>query len=486
MPVLSADVAKNLTDPVFTASIETLLADKAMQAGIQGIDIVSLLNGETLFARNEDKAFMPASNNKLLTSCAALAILGKDYCFTTRVKSTARAKRGVLHGDLILIGCGDPILSIADLDSLAKQLAAAGVHRVTGTIHYDDRLFDSQRLGDGWAWDDEPAYYSAQISALNCGENTVEIQCTAGRKPGSVIHVRVSPQTRNITILNTASTSAVSTKESLIVDRVRGRNTITIGGLIPLQANTGIPSQVVSRISDYTPTVVAIENPSLFTAELFVQSLLKAGITVAHPDPVPASAAMHPIVTIAEHTSPPLSDLLVRLNKPSDNLIAECLMKTIGAKVKGHGTSGAEGTGELAAREYFKTVSLNLDQLQQADGSGLSRLNFVSPHNIVRLLSSMKTRPDFNCLYNSLPIAGVDGTLRNRMKHTTAENNCHAKSGYISHASALSGYVTTADGEMLAFSILMNNHLCSNRVCVAVQDKIVGLLADYKRPRVDK
>ncbi len=484
--------ATGVSDPALAVSIEAVLNEKALQPGIQGIDVVSFLNGEALFARNEDKVFMPASNNKILTSCAALAVLGSDFRFITRVKSTSRVKGGVLLGDLVLIGSGDPILSTADLDSLARQIASSGIKRIKGTIRYDDRLFDSQRLGDSWAWDDEAAYYSAQISALNCDENTVEILCRPGSKIGAAVRVQISARTSTIRVMNTATTSAYGTIGSLSIDRLRGSNTIPVSGLIPLsntaQGKAAQSGNANLRHSMYAPVAVTIDNPSLFTAELFAQSLLKAGIKLAVTTPLPVPidverTGLRQPVMIAEHRSAPLSELLVKLNKPSDNLIAECLMKTIGTVKKKQGTSGTEGTGELAARDFFRTLTLDLDQLQQADGSGLSRRNFVSPHNIVRLLSAMRRRPDFNFFYNSLPIAGVDGTLRNRMKESAAQNNCHAKTGYISHASALSGYVTTGDGEMLAFSILMNNHLCSNSICVAAQDKIVALLASYKRPR---
>jgi D-alanyl-D-alanine carboxypeptidase/D-alanyl-D-alanine-endopeptidase (penicillin-binding protein 4) len=455
-------------DPALAAEIDAVLAVPGLQTGFQGIVIQSLRDQRILYARNPDQVFLPASNNKLLTSGAALELLGSSYVYHTRLYRTGvLLPDGTLKGDLYLRGSGDPLLASADLDALAAQVRKAGIERVNGALHYDDTLFDRQWLGDDWAWDDEPFYYSAQVSALNVNENLLNLRALPGRKVGAPVRIEITPAAGYARLVNNAVTGPPKSKRTLIFSRQRGENVYTVTGVLPIDTPAAEPVQ----------DQLTVENPPRYTAFLLLGSLERAGVHLRHHDlldgpPVPKSA-----LQIAEHNSIPLSELLPRLNKPSDNLVAECLLKTIGATAKGIGTAGANGTGAQSARDLFLRIGMDIDRVQQADGSGLSRLNFVSPRNIVRLLNYLYTTPDFHTLYDSLPIAGVDGTLARRMKTGGAAGNCHAKTGYESNVSSLSGYVTTKDGEMLAFSILMNNHLAGNLVCTAAQDRIVTLLA---------
>ena len=459
------------SDATLTRALDTILDAPELQSGFCGVCIQSLKDKSILYERNADHVFLPASNNKLLTSAAALGILGSDFTYSTRLAYTGTLDSdGTLNGDLYLRGSGDPILSLADLDTLVQQAARSGLKRVKGSLRYDDIAFDRQWLGEGWEWDDEAGYDAAQISALNVNHNVVLVTLAPAGKIGEHPTVHVQPAESYVTIVNTATTGPAKSKPTFIVDRKEGRNTLLIFGSIPLDAPAGKPFSVS----------VSIEDPARFTATLCMDSLAKAGIhldsTRLSDTPVPPVATL-----LAEHRSPPLSELIKRMNKPSDNLMAECLLKTVGAARKGQGTGGSGGTAAQAARAWFGTVGLDLTRLRQSDGSGLSRHNYVSPRNLVHLLAYCQTRPDFATFYDSLPIAGVDGTLRNRMKTTSAANNCRAKTGTLSHVTALSGYVTTRDGELLAFSLLMNNNLISAASDRIAQDKIVTLLADYTR-----
>jgi len=184
---------------------------------------------------------------------------------------------------------------------------------------------------------------------------------------------------------------------------------------------------------------------------------------------------------LATHSSTPLSEILTTMNKPSDNLIAECLLKTVGAVKRGSGSSGISGTGTALVREWLLSIGLNKEQLRQVDGSGMSRQNYVSPLNIVRLLRYWYANPEGKYLIDSLPIAGVDGTLRRRMVGTKAQNNCRAKTGSLGQVSSLSGYVTTQGGDVLAFSILTNNQVTSSAPCVEAQNQIVTFLAGLQK-----
>jgi len=462
---LADDTGKGV-DSALVARIDALLADKTLQTGFQGILIQSLKDHTTLYERNADKVFLPASNNKLLTSGAALSLMGPDFVYKTKVVAGSPPDRhGVLRADLMLVGSGDPVLSAADLTQLAHALKTAGVKRIEGAVTANDSLFDQQRLGDGWTWDDEPFYYSAQVSALNLNENLVSVRVFPGKREGDPVRVVVTPTEKYMVVQNLAKTAAAKTKSTISVDRPRGQNTLVINGAL-----------AIDTTDEAAPKVpVTVEDPTRFALTVFREALTKEGIHFGKKSlPVPAST-----VSLAEHDSVPLSQILKLLNKPSDNLIAECLLKTVGAFKKGTGTAGSGGTGAQSAREFFTSIGMDVAHLNQADGSGLSRFNFVSPRAFVQLLTYLHDQPTFPVLYDSLPIAGVDGSLRNRLKNTPAANNCHAKTGYISRASSLSGYITTKDGDMLVFSMLMNNHLATNALPVSIQDKIVLLLANY-------
>ncbi len=450
-------------------SIDWSLEIPDLHTGWQGIYIERLRDSKVLYQHEAHHVFLPASNNKILTSAVALANLGADFRYHTQLRRNRPIlKNGTLKGDLILIGSGDPLLSPADLKSIAKETIKAGIKRVSGAILYDDTLFDHQRYGDTWAWDDMDFYYSAQISALNLNENMVFLQPHPGKKKGDPVRFDIGPVTDYANILNSAVTGGAGTPSTLNISRQLGLNTILVTGTIPLDI----------KPDKNLPVGVTIDNPSRYAAYVLKKYLERDGVRV-HGGILESKTSAHALKLVSEHVSEPLSVILKKLNKPSDNLVAECLLKTVGAKLKKQGTGGESGTGAQAAREWFKLIGMDISELNQADGSGLSRTNYVSPANIVKLLVFLHSRPDFSVFFDSLPIAGVDGSLRNRMKDTPAFNNCHAKTGYVSHASSLSGYVTNKDGDIMVFSILMNNHLCPNKVCTQIQDKIVNLLANY-------
>src|SRR5579871_94939 len=454
------------SDPGLVKAIDRILDVPGLEPGFQGIFVQSLSDQRVLYQRNADHIFMPASNNKLLTSGAALALLGKDFTYHTRIFRTGPVTPdGTMEGDLVIQGAGDPILSLEDMQDLAWQVRRAGIQRISGDLRADDSRFDREWLGDVWAWDDEPYYYSAQISALNVNENVAQVQVTPGHKAGGLLSVAVMPVKGYLQVVNLGSTGPAKSKSMLSVERLRGRNIVVVSGSLPLD--------VAAKDNGSVP--VTIENPALFAVTLLSEDLRACGVSIGGQIKVGLPVARN-AVEVAEHVSPPLSTILRRLNKPSDNLIAECLMKTVGAVKTGRGTGGTGGTGEQAARDWYRSIGLDLTRVRQADGSGLSRENFVSPHNLVRLLTYLHSRPDFDVFYQSLPIAGADGSLWYRMKGTHAAYNCHAKTGYISTVSSISGYVFTRDGEMLVFSMLMNNHVVSNSICTAAQDAIVKLL----------
>ncbi|MCS6777632.1 MAG: D-alanyl-D-alanine carboxypeptidase/D-alanyl-D-alanine-endopeptidase, partial [Chloroherpetonaceae bacterium] len=335
---LSAQPVPEGEDRTLITEIVRSIDVPGLQTGFQGIFVQSLKDGRVLFALHSEKTFVPASNNKLLTACIALEKLGANFVYRTRVVRDGHVDRyGALKGDLILVGSGDPALTPEALRSLAQQVRQSGIRRIRGAIRFDDTLFDAQYLGPGWAWDDEPFAYSAQISALNVHGNTVRLRVLPGERPGRPTTIQITPGNHYIRVINQTSTAPPLAKTGVHVERERGTNTIRIHGAVA--QNT--PER------DCPEVIVTVEHPARFSTSLFVDYLREAGVRVERPRPEPVLKSAEPVhrSVVAEHTSEPLTEILKRLNKSSDNLIAECLLKTVGAVALGKGTSGAEGTG---------------------------------------------------------------------------------------------------------------------------------------------
>lgn len=446
------------------ASIDALLADPALKYGIQGVVVESLSTGEVLYERNRNIAFVPASNFKLIVSAAALDCFGPDHRFYTSIYITAEVdSSGTLDGDVVIVGGGNPVLSTTDLKSIVEDIKNLGIKRITGNIVADSSLFDDLPLGQGWSWDYEPYYYAAQISALNLDRNVVKVQVRPGVKPGDPAYVSLNPSSGFMTVKTTAVTGATGSENTLYIDRERGKNKIRVSGSIPMDYN-GVFVEPIT-----------MENPALYTATMFRELLSQSGIKVDGT----ATCGLKPdnAQLIVKHQSPPLSDILPLLNKPSDNLIAEVLFKSLGARFKGR---GAAANAEKVELDFLSKIGADTKAIAINDGSGLSRLNYVTPGNLIVLLRFMWNHEHSKVYIKSLPVAGVEGTLRSRMKGTAAEGNVRAKTGYVSRASCLSGYVTTSDGVPLVFSIMMNGHMCPNSEAKRVQDSICALLAGLK------
>jgi len=445
-----------------TERIDGLLKDPALEHGLQGVLVRSLKTNTTLYEHNADNLMTPASNFKLLVSATALEKLGPDFTYKTEVYAHGKVEKGVIEGDLILKGGGDPVLETADLTDLAKQVKVAGISQVKGSVLADDSMFDDQRLGWGWSWDSLPYYYSAEISALNLNRNTVNVYVYPAKQAGAQAEVKVVPETDYVTIENTTTTGPEGSAKAIWIDRALGQNTIRVGGSIALG------TQVTKREAPVT-----VSEPQLYAGCIFAAELAKQGVDVTgsvKSGRTPAEAKL-----LCSHTSPPLSQILTLLNKPSDNLLAEVLLKTIGSVVNGKGSSSS---GASVEKGVLKGFGLDMSALSIIDGSGLSKLDCISPRNIVALLSYMQSSKNAKVFVDSLPIAGVDGTLAYRMKGTSAEKNVKAKTGYLAKVCSLSGYVTTKSGEQLVFSIMLNNHLCPKASATAIEDKICATLAD--------
>ncbi len=445
-----------------TSSIDEILGNRSLKNGVQAVVVRSLKTGQTLYEHNGDLLMIPASNFKLLVSSTSLELLGPDFKFQTEVFANGQVKDGVLNGDLVIKGGGDPVLLTADLTELAGQVKAAGINSVKGNIIADDTLFDRQRIGSGWSYDSLQYYYSAEVSALNLNRNTVDIWVRPGKEVGDPVEIELSPRTTYFTVESTATTGKTGSANTIWVSRGIGLNIIRVSGSIAQG------TKVTSR-----ETLRSLMEPQLYAGYAFATELGKHGIEVSGS--VRSGKLPEGSKAVASHSSPPLSRVLSLLNKPSDNLIAEVLLKYLGAHFKG---TGSWDNGADVERELFRKMGMDMDGLSITDGSGLSRFNYISANNLVKLLTYMHSSKNFKTFYDSLPIAGVDGSLYSRMRNTSAKGNLRAKTGYIGRVSSLSGYVNTKSGEPLVFSIIMNHHLCPKSDATSLQDKICVLLAD--------
>ncbi len=445
-----------------TERIDALLKDPALEHGIQGVMIRSLKTDTTLYEHNADTVLTPASSLKLLVAATALDKLGPDFTYKTNVYARGRIHKNTLQGDIIIKGGGDPVLATDDLEDLAKQVKAAGITFVRGDIIVDDSFFDGQRLGWGWSWEGLPYYYSAEISALNLNRNTVAVFVRPAKQVGAKAEVSLVPETDYLAVTDTATTGAAGSRKTIWVRRPLGQNVVQVGGSIPVDA------QVTRREAPVT-----MSEPQLYAGCVFAGALADQGIIISGS--VRSGKAVVDDKLLCSHTSPPLSEIIRLLIKPSDNLIAEVLLKTIGAVARGKGSSAA---GVEVEKEVLKGYGLDMSALSIVDGSGLSKLNCISARNLVTLLTALHKTEHGKFLIDALPIAGVDGTLAYRMKGTAAEKNVRAKTGTLAKVVSLSGYVTTKSGEQLVFSIIFNNQLCPKSAATAVEDKICVLLAE--------
>jgi D-alanyl-D-alanine carboxypeptidase/D-alanyl-D-alanine-endopeptidase (penicillin-binding protein 4) len=444
----------------FAARADALLAANPVGKGEWGLSIVDAASGEVLYEKNAASYFVPASNMKLLTTALALDKLGVNYRFRTTLETDGvLSPAGLLIGNLILVGRGDPNLSNRKfpfetkeefdgppdrvLAELANRLLARGVKEISGDIVGDDSYFPRERYPDGWEIDDMVWEYGAAISAIVVDDNTVGLTLTPGEHSGDPVSALVDPTTPDFTVENRVVTSAAKDKPDLRLTREPGAQTVFVSGILP--ANSA-PRKLV----------LAIEEPAQHAATLLAQLLANRGVKFtgrvrALHDPDPAAASR---TVLAEHLSLPLGDTVKLVNKISQNLHTEVLLRTTARQ------QGPWVTPEDLLKfpqEFYARAGIAEDDVIQTDGSGLSRHDMVTPRALVALLQFAQKQQWFPAFYSSLPVAGIDGTLNERMKDSPITGRVHAKTGSVSHVRTLSGYADTPGGRHLIFSFLSNN-----------------------------
>lgn len=459
-----------------------------------GVQIVSLDSGRVVFSHNADKLMIPASNTKLYTGALALDRLGPDFRIRTSLYTAARpSARGTLAGDLLVYGRGDPSLAAryhgGDLDRALEPLVgavrAAGVRRIRGDLVTDDSFFPDPPLGSGWSWDDLQFYYGAEVSALTVNDNAVDVVVEPAPVPGRLATVSLQPPTSFLVLSNLCMTGPPGSRPAVDLVRPLSRNVLIVTGQLPVGATGHTDS-------------VTVHQPGLWFGHLLRDSLRRHGIRVdgrvraagEEAGQRRASGRSGPLRELGAVASPPLSELLGRMLKPSQNLHAQLLLLQVGAAERSRPPEGvgpgsalpaAEPAGLEAMDAFLRRLGAEPDTVLLEEGSGLSRRNLVTPEATVRLLQYMDRHPHAAVFRTALPVAGVDGTLRMRMRETPAEGNAQAKTGTLRYVVALSGYVTSAAGEPFAYSLMLNQYRSGDpaRSARAELDAIVVLLAGF-------
>ncbi|HSM76687.1 MAG TPA: D-alanyl-D-alanine carboxypeptidase/D-alanyl-D-alanine-endopeptidase [Bryobacteraceae bacterium] len=521
--LFAGTAAKKKKPPVLADQINAILSRPELTRAHWGIDAVDLESGKALYSLNSDQLFMPASNAKLFTTAAALAIAGPEYRFHTSVESAGKIdSHGRLQNDLVLVGRGDPNISgrvmpyqlktvripphTQVLEEMADQVARSGLKIVDGDLIGDDTFYSPERYGEGWAQDDLQWIDGAPVSALTFNDNVILFNIQPGDHPGDKALITQETEPHYYDFDNRIVTTAAGIVRKIGIHREVGSKKVVLWGSLPL-GDSGMK------------VALAVEDPAEYTAQLFRAMLERRGIVIngktrarhgdiaqffdqppapptapvdnasagptapsaptagAAPSPAPGPTPQTAAPTVlAEHVSLPLLEDIRVTNKSSQNLHAELALRLVG-KLSGMAPS-FEG-GSAAVRRFLLQAGLKEDEFVFLDGSGLSRRDLVTPAAVVQLLIYASRQPWGAAYEESLPVSASDGSLAERFLHSPAAGLIHAKTGTLSHVNSLSGYGQTVQGRRFVFSIFCNNHELSSAQTLAAIDELVQLLVTH-------
>jgi len=453
-----------------------IFEDTRFYSSIWGVAIQSLNTSEFIFLKNENINLIPASNLKLFTTAAALVNLSPEYRIKTSIYHTGTiTENGVLKGDLIIVGRGDPSICgryhdgniTFVFDTWADSLKKYGVTKIDGNIIGDDNYFDDIPMGQGWAWDYQSDWYAAQISALSFNDNCVDIVISPGDSVNHKAKIVKIPDIKFGEINNYITTTNGSNSNKISFIRSRGINEITFQGQININ----------DRAKRHW---VTIENPTLYFVESFKQILEDHGIETTGKafdiDQLTAPIQLHDSLFVFEHYSPPLLSIIKTINKSSQNLYAELILRILGAEFKGIGSAE---NGIKVIREFITSMGINPANFTMVDGSGLSRLNLVTPKDIVTLLKYMYSHKYADSFISSLSISGVDGTLKNRLNHESSKGKVKGKTGYLGNVVSLSGYIERNDDDVYIFCLINNNYSTPTAMSQELQELVCERIINY-------
>jgi serine-type D-Ala-D-Ala carboxypeptidase/endopeptidase (penicillin-binding protein 4) len=466
--------AQTTTENTLLKEITALSNDPLMKFGQLGVSVRSIKTGQQVASENAQKNMPPASNLKLLTTAAALGILGENYTFRTLLEYDGELKDSVLTGNLYITGSGDPSLGTdrykgyptwEELMILwVKKIKEAGIKKINGGVVADASVFDLSAIPDHWPWGDIGNYYGAGIFGLNINENLYRLYFKGTKDGDSARLVRTSPTLSGVKIVNEVKTGPVGSGDQAYVYGAPKSGFIYMKGTIP--ANT---EQFAVR--------GALPDPPFLCASLLSNALADKNISVSKPSSViwkkPEVLVQRKLIYV--HYSPVLKEIVKQTNVNSINLNAEVLLKVCGQKK--YNDQSTEG-GIKAVQDYWKQKGLDITGWFMYDGSGLSPNNGISASQISKALSLISRDSIFSSFYSTLPVAGQTGTVYRLGKGTAAEGNVRVKSGTLSKVICYSGYAKSRSGELYSFSLLANNYNCTNSVIISRLEKILIRIAE--------
>ena len=473
--------AQTLAD--LQSRIRVVLARPQLMRGQIGLKIISLDTGKILFENNPEKYFMPASNMKNFTVAAAFDRLTSNFRFVTSVYAPAAPDANGAVRSLTIYGRGDPSISTAfndgdyykGMNALADKIVQSGVKKIEGDLIGDESYFNSEAIPATWEWDDLQWYYGAEVSALAVNDNALDLVVRPGANAGAIASAQILPNAYGLILNNRVITSAAGTKRDIAVYRKLGSNVLEISGTIPL------------GLDKYQAAVAAYRPANVFVTML--RGLLEQkGVTITGQTRIvgrrdkiyaPAAAVNQP-VEITRLESVPFSLVAAKTMKPSQNLYTELILRALGESAgdKSDPRKTSEAKGLEVVQNFLTQAGIQPESVVQYDGCGLSRHDLITPAAAAQLYAYMNARPYAQSWRDALTIAGIDGTLKNRFVGTAAAGNLRGKTGTIDQVSALSGYLTTAGGERIAFSAL-TNAIPDGRLRTATIDEIVVMLANF-------
>ena len=439
-------------------SIDSALDRGCLNADKTAVRVVNARTGEVLYDRNGGAPLVPASVMKLVTTASALHYLGPAYRFKTDILHTGVFENGVIDGDIIIRGRGDPKLTPENLWGIAKELKRRGLIEITGDLVVDDSFFDGRRRAPSWRARRTQRPYDAKLGALSVNFNTVAAHVFPGEAPGYPLIVSLEPESAYLTLVNKGKTTSGG-KNRLSVRRVKDGNAARL--VVSGSMRVGSEGRVV---------YVNIDDPLMFAAEAFRSSFENAGIKIsgrAREGETTEDAGI-----LFTHESEPLAVILRQLNRHSSNFVAEQIVKTIAAEANGE--PGAHEKALRMTSDFMEELGVDMTGVVLADGSGLSRRNRLTARAMTDLLTAVRRRfdigPDFVA---SLGIMGVDGSVRKRLKNSSARALARAKTGTLARVSSLAGYVAGQGGRVYAFAILSNDNSCYYKKADSIEDKVV-------------
>jgi D-alanyl-D-alanine carboxypeptidase/D-alanyl-D-alanine-endopeptidase (penicillin-binding protein 4) len=455
--------------------IDSLFNEKMFEHAHWGVLIKSLDSGDIWYQQNSQKVFMPASNEKIITTSAALLNLGPYYRFETKVYYTGEINDSVLNGDLVVWSNGDPTLYSRFYDyprevfyGWANFLDSLGIKKITGNIIGNDNAFDDNHLGYGWSFDGLDSWYSAEVGALQLNENYIDFEIIPPPCPEDSVLLIPNLPSSYYQVVNNLKAEEIG-RNRITYERKSGENVIYFSGRVRTE----------SKEIELSPSIT---NPTLFYVTVLKEVFEESGIDV-EGDPVEIDSIGEFQDTIPEenilihHYSNELKEIIRVLMKKSQNLYAETMVRVLGWECEG---LGSFRNGKIIVDSTLSAFGVDKESYKFRDGSGLSRYNYVSPEALVKVLEGMYFSEYKDVWMDSFPVGGIDGTLEDRFKDNAAYGIVRAKTGTISNVRGLSGYIKTGEGENLVFSFLLNGHLLRSRDTEIITDTVLGLLADFK------